>query len=185
MKVSSASSASSTGTKAAVPEPPAYTNCIASAKAAKPAKGQKAPTEAELKSHCATEYKSLQSEVLGFLISSQWVIGEAESLGVDVSDAEVKKEFTKIKNAQFPKAAEFEQFLSTSGQTVSDLLLRVKLNLLAARIQKRVAGHGSAASKQRAVSSFVKGFKRKWQAQTYCAAEYATADCGHVQNAPL
>jgi hypothetical protein len=40
-------------------------------------------------------------------------------------------------------------------------------------------------AKQRALSRFVKGFKRKWQAQTYCAAEYASADCGHVQAAPL
>src|SRR5208282_5687039 len=53
-------------------------------------------------------------------------------------DAEVKKEFTKIKNAQFPKAAEFEKFLADSGQTVSDLLLRVKLNLLSSKIQQKI-----------------------------------------------
>lgn len=137
--VAAASSASSTGTKAPVPEPPSYTACIAAAKAAaKTAKGQKAPTEAELKSQCEQEYKSLQQEVLGFLISSNWVLGEANSLGVKVSDAEVKKQFEKIKNQQFPKAAEFEKFLKTSGQTVSDLLLRVKLNLLSSKIQQKI-----------------------------------------------
>lgn len=174
MKV--ASSSSSTGAKAAVPEPPNYTACIASAKAAKPAKGQKAPTEAELKSHCATEYKSLQSEVLGFLISTQWVIGEASALGVKLSDQEVKKDFVKIKTQQFPKPADFQKFLATSGQSVSDLLLRVKLTLLSSKIQQKIAkGKGK----------FVKEFKAKWKAQTYCASQYAVADCGHVQNAPL
>jgi serine/threonine protein kinase len=174
MKV--ASSSSSTGAKAAVPEPPNYTACIASAKAAKPAKGQKAPTEAELKSHCATEYKSLQSEVLGFLISTQWVIGEASALGVKLSDQEVKKDFVKIKTQQFPKPADFQKFLATSGQSVSDLLLRVKLTLLSSKIQQKLAkGKGK----------FVKEFKAKWKAQTYCASQYAVADCGHVQNAPL
>ena len=77
--------------------------------------------------------------MLGFLISSSWVIGEAGSLGVKLSDAEVKKEFEKIKSQQFPKPAEFEKFLASSGETVSDLLLRVKLNLLSSKIQQKIA----------------------------------------------
>jgi foldase protein PrsA len=146
MGVASASGSTTPGAaKPAVPVPPAYTACIASAKAAaKPVKGQKPPTEAALKSQCEQQYTSLKQEVLGFLISSEWVIGEASNLGVKISDAEVKKEFEKIKKTQFPKAAEFEKFLATSGQTVSDLLLRVKLNLLSSKIQKKIAkGKGS------------------------------------------
>jgi len=139
LSVAAASTAATTGAKPPIPEPPNYTACIANAKAAvKPAKGQTPPTEAQLKSQCEQEYKSLQQEVLGFLISSEWVLGEASSLGVKVSDTEVKKQFEKIKNQQFPKAAEFEKFLKTSGQTVSDLLLRVKLNLLSSKIQQKV-----------------------------------------------
>ena len=140
MSVASASSSSASTEKPIVPEPPNYSACIAhlAATAPKPAKGQKKPTTAELKSECEQEYKSLQSEVLGFLISSQWVLGEAQSLGVTASDKEVKKEFTKIKTQQFPKASEFEKFLKSSGQTVSDLLLRVKLNMLSQKIQKHV-----------------------------------------------
>jgi foldase protein PrsA len=77
--------------------------------------------------------------VLGFLISSEWVIGEASALGVKASDKEVKKRFEQIKATQFPKSAEFEKFLASSGQTVSDLLLRVKLNLLSSKIQQKIA----------------------------------------------
>jgi foldase protein PrsA len=140
MSVAAASSSAGTTEKPTVPEPPNYTTCVAhlAKTAPKPAKGQAAPTTKQLKSECAQQYKSLQTEVLGFLISSQWVIGEASSLKVNVTDAQVKKEFTKIKNAQFPKGSEFEKFLSTSGQTVSDLLLRVKLNMLSAKIQKQI-----------------------------------------------
>lgn len=151
MGVAAASSSLSTGEKPSIPEPPNYTACVShlAKTAPKPAKGHKAPTTTELKSECETEYKSLQSEVLGFLISSQWVLSEASSLGVSISDAQVKKEFTKIKNAQFPKAAEFEKFLQTSGQTVSDLLLRVKLNLLSSKIQKKiVSGKGTVTEAQ-------------------------------------
>ena len=140
MSVASSSSSAGTTEKPVVPEPPNYTACIShlAATAPKPAKGQSAPTTKQLKSECETQYKSLQTEVLGFLISSQWVLGEASSLGVKLSDAEVKKEFAKIKAEEFPKASEFEKFLASSGQTVSDLLLRVKLNLLSQKIQKQI-----------------------------------------------
>ena len=126
--------------KPVVPDPPNYTACIAHPKRPRrnPPKARKPPTEAQLKSQCEQQYKSLQQEVLGFLISSNWVIGEAKSLGVKVTDKEVKKQFEKIKSQQFPKAAEFEKFLTTSGQTVSDLLLRVKLNLLSQKIQQKI-----------------------------------------------
>jgi foldase protein PrsA len=147
MSVASASSATTSGSKPTVPDPPKYTACIARTKAqSKPAKGQKAPTEPELKKQCEQQYKTLQTEVLGFLISSTWVLGEADSLGVKVSDKEVKKQFEKIKSQQFPKAAEFEKFLKTSGQTVSDLLLRVKLNLLSSKIQQKIVKEKSKVS---------------------------------------
>jgi foldase protein PrsA len=141
ISVAAASTAGSTGAKPVIPDPPDYTSCIAHLEATspKPAKGQSKPTAAQLKSECEQQYKSLQQEVLGFLISSSWVLGEAESLGVKVSDAEVRKEFEKIKNEQFSQPGEFQKFLATSGETVSDLLLRVKLNMLSQKIQQKVS----------------------------------------------
>jgi foldase protein PrsA len=135
IKVAAVSTASGPLTKHPVaPEPPDYTACIAHLKeiAEKPA------TQATLKKDCETQYKSFSQEVLGFLISSSWVLGEAKSLGIKLSDKEVKKQFQTIKNQQFPKAAEFEKFLATSGQSVSDLLLRVKLNMLSSKIQAKI-----------------------------------------------
>jgi foldase protein PrsA len=149
MNVAANSSATTTaGGKPAAPVPPNYTACVArlAAAAPKPAKGQTAPSQAQLKSQCEQQYKALLQEVLGFLISSNWVIGEAESLGVKVSDAEVKKQFEKIKSQQFPKDAEFQKFLSSSGQSVSDLLLRVKLNLLSSKIQQKIVKEKSKVS---------------------------------------
>jgi foldase protein PrsA len=140
MGVAAASSGSAPGTKPVIPDPPNYTACIAhlAATQAAAAKGQPAPSNAKLKSQCQVQYKALQQEVLGFLISSEWVLGEAGSLGVKLSDAEVQTQFTKIKSQQFPKPTEFQKFLATSGQSVSDLLLRVKLNLLSTKIQQKI-----------------------------------------------
>jgi foldase protein PrsA len=132
MKVASASSSTGATEKAVLPEPPNYTACVAHL-----AKGTAEPAK-ELKSECAAQYKSLQRSALEFLISSQWVLGEASSRGVKISDAELKKEFAKIKTQQFPSASEFDRFLSTSGETVSDLLLRVKVNLLSQKIEQKI-----------------------------------------------
>ncbi|HEY2397817.1 MAG TPA: peptidyl-prolyl cis-trans isomerase [Solirubrobacteraceae bacterium] len=145
----SSPTAGATAAKPTIPEPPSYTACIAHLQATTPApaKGQAPPTTAQLKSQCEQQYKQLQQQVLGFLISSDWVIGEAGHLGVKVSDAEVHKQFQKIQSQQFPRAAEFEKFLATTGQTTSDLLLRVKLNLLSSKIQEKIAKQKHAVTK--------------------------------------
>ena len=75
--IAASASAVSTTSKAVIPEPPAYTACIAHLKAIepKPTKGQKAKTEAALKTECAQQYKELTQQVLGYLISLDWVFG--------------------------------------------------------------------------------------------------------------
>jgi foldase protein PrsA len=152
MRIAAAASSATAGAaaaKPAIPEPPNYKTCIAHLQATTPApaKGQTAPTTAQLKSQCEQQYKQLLEQVLGFLISSDWVLGEAGSLGVKVPDAEVHKQFIKIKSQQFPRPAEYEKFLATTGQTTSDLLLRVKLNLLSSKIQEKIAKRKHVVSK--------------------------------------
>jgi foldase protein PrsA len=128
------------------PEPPNYTACIAHLKEVglkerQPGGstvGKPMPPTATLKKDCEYTYKSLSQEVLSFLISSEWELEEANSLGVKLSDKEVEKEFVKIRTKQFPKTAELEKYLQSSGQTVSDLLLRVKLSLLSQKIQQKI-----------------------------------------------
>ncbi len=67
-----------TGTsKTVVPEPPEYTACIAHLQASALGTRQRPTRRAELKTECEQQYKSLLQEVLGFLISSEWVLGEA------------------------------------------------------------------------------------------------------------
>jgi hypothetical protein len=127
----------------------------------------------------------LRNEVLGYLISSDWVIEEATRLKVHVSEVKVKRTFDRIRAQQFPKRREFTAFLRQSGQTVADLLFRVKLNLLSTRIQRRVLAGSHGAQQQRALLRFVKGFKTRWMSMTYCEAPYVVADCGHTQSSPL
>jgi hypothetical protein len=119
---------------------------------------------------------------MDFLISADWVIGEANDLNLHVSPAEVRQTFNRTRKTQFPKQGEFQAFLGKSKETVTDILLRVELSLLSQRLQRRVvAGKHGAHKKQEALKHFVNGFRNKWAAQTYCATQYASQDCGHVQ----
>jgi hypothetical protein len=132
--------------------------------------------------HHAPSTGEVIKEVMGFLISSDWVLGEATDLNIHVSEGEVRHTFDHIRAQQFPKKNEFKGFLKQSGQTVTDLLFRVRLNLTSTRIQKHVlAGHRGSRSQQHALKRFVHDFKLKWEAQTYCDPGYAVTDCGHVQ----
>jgi foldase protein PrsA len=166
LTVAATSSSPSTGasSKPVVPDPPTYTKCIAhlQATAPKPAKGQPAPSVASLKAQCEQQYTALKQEVLGFLISANWVVGEAEEQGVKVSDTEVKKQFNQVKNQQFPKEADFKKFLATSGQTVSDLLLRVKLNLLSSKIQQKITKDAGKKPTEKEISTYYAQHKSQY-----------------------
>jgi foldase protein PrsA len=137
MNVAAVSTAVATGEKPAVPKPPDYTACIAR-QLRLSTTGKNVPTHAQAKKQCETQFKSLTQEVLSFLLSAQWVLEEAKSLGVKLTDQQVKKQFSSIVKQQFTKAGEFQKFLRSSGETVSDLLLRVKLNMLSQKIQQKI-----------------------------------------------
>jgi foldase protein PrsA len=125
---------------AAVPKPPEFTACIEQAKkaAAKPAEGQPKQTDADHKQQCQQQYDQLRDQVLGLLISFEWIKREAEEQGVEVTDEEVKKSFEEQKKQSFPKEADYQKFLEQSGQTNEDVMLRVRLDALSNKIRDKV-----------------------------------------------
>jgi hypothetical protein len=122
-------------------------------------------------------YQAAKAEVLGFLISADWLIGESSSLGIKLSDAEVKRELVKEKVAAFPEPAKFKAYLHSSGETVSDLLLNLKVHLLGQKLEQRELKGKSQAAKEKAFEAFVKAFRKKWTAKTECRAGYVVEDC--------
>jgi foldase protein PrsA len=123
-----------------VPDPPNFTRCSAAkaASAPKPAKGQPAPTAAQFKAQCQQEYNGERDQVMQFLIQSQWILGEASDQGVKVSDVAVRKSFEQQKRQSFPTEKQYQAFLQSSGMTESDILMRVKVQLLSDKIRKKV-----------------------------------------------
>jgi phosphatidylethanolamine-binding protein (PEBP) family uncharacterized protein len=114
---------------------------------------------------------------LGFLLTSQWVLGEAKARGVSVSDAEVKSRFTQLAHQSFPKAGSLQKYFSTSGETEADLLARIKVELLAGRIAAQVTAGKSASQHSAILAAFETAFHTHWKALTSCKPGYVMEDC--------
>jgi foldase protein PrsA len=160
---SSQQSATGQTTKQAVPVPPDYTACVASLKKQLAAllKGKQSPTEAQLKAQCAQEYQSYLQQVMQFLVSAEWVLGEAKAQGINVTDAQVAKQFATIKKQQFPTPAAYNQFLASSGETEADLLLRVKLELISTKLRNK-ATKGSTTATPAQIASYYNAHKSQF-----------------------
>jgi foldase protein PrsA len=126
--------------KVTVPDAPTFAKCIANKKktAAKPAKGQPEPTDAQLKQQCQTDYNGLKTQVLSFLIRSTWLDNEAKAMKINVADKDVQKQIDAAKKQAFPKPADFQNFLTKQGLTEADVFYQQRSQLLEQKITAKV-----------------------------------------------
>jgi foldase protein PrsA len=151
-----------TGGAVSVPDAPTFTKCVAAKQKTQPAtpKGQKAPTAAQLKAQCQQEYDGLRDQVMQFLVSAQWIQGEAKDQSVSVSDSDVQKKFAQTKKQSFPKDADYQKFLKQSGMTQADILFRVKLDALSSKIRDKVTKGKSKVTDAQITTYYNKNKKR-------------------------
>src|SRR3954471_22377370 len=130
----------STAPKAQIPDPPNFTKCVASKKAAaaKPAKGTPEPTEAQLKGQCQQEYNTLRNQVLEFLIRGNWIEQETAKQDVKVSNGEVQKQIDAAVKQAFQNPADFQKFLQRSGLTQADVFYQQRNQLLQQKLTEKV-----------------------------------------------
>jgi foldase protein PrsA len=112
--------------------------------ASQPQPGQKKPQAPP--SPDSKQGKALKQQVMQFLISADWIIGEAKDRGITATDDEVKRQFSQTKKQSFPNEKAYQKFLKTSGQTVEDLLFRVKLDVLSNKIREQLTSSSSKVS---------------------------------------
>jgi foldase protein PrsA len=130
-----------TGTpKAQIPDAPSFTKCVATKKAsaAKPAKGQPEPTEAQLKGQCQQEYNTLRDQVLEFLIRGNWIEQETSKEKVAVSDKDVQKQIDAAVKQAFQNPGDFQKFLQRSGLTQADVFYQQRNQLLQQKLTEKV-----------------------------------------------
>jgi foldase protein PrsA len=122
-------------------DPPDFKSCIAQVRAQIPTLAKS--SDKTLKSECGQLFTSLSSQVMDFLIKAYWYQAEAAKLKINVTDAQVTAAFNTAKKQQFPTEAGFQTFLSQSGQTLQDILFRVRVNQI---YMKLLAKHNSSVT---------------------------------------
>jgi len=121
---------------------------------------------------------------LGFLLTSQWVLGEAAARKLSISDAAVKQRFAQVSKQSFPKAGALQKFLAKADETEADLLARVKVELLQSRIVAQVTAGKPAAQHTALLASFEKAFQAHWKRYTTCKPGYVMEDCSEYTGKP-
>jgi foldase protein PrsA len=128
--------AQSPGSPVIIPDPPNYTRCMADARKQIPSLA-KTPAKT-LKTDCSQLFTTLSGQVMDFLIKAYWYQADAHKLGINITPAQVQKALATAKKSQFSTDAQFQTFLKTSGQTLNDILFRVRVNQI---FQKLTARH--------------------------------------------
>jgi len=84
------------------------------------------------------QYDELKETAVGSLLESVWLQGEADEMGISVTDAEIDQELEKLKKENFKTEAEFKEFTKQAKFTPADVRDRVRLQILSTAIQERL-----------------------------------------------
>jgi hypothetical protein len=174
--------------KGAVPDPPAYRDCIAylASTSVKQAIAGKlgAATRAQLRKQCRESYLAIQHHILEILLTDYWFSEEAAEKGMKVSSAEVEHAI----DAEFPSQPAFHKFLHATGERPADkrfltesLLLLQKLQESVSPLRSKPTGERESAEMSarvdQAYEQLDKAMKRKWIPRTNCRPGYVVLEC--------
>ena len=135
--------------------PPDFKECVA-AKQAAAVKAKTKPTEAALKSQCQSEFDQGKQQVMQLLITTGWIRGQANLMGIKVSDSAIAKKFNETKKQAFQTDAAYQKFLKTSGQTEAQLKDRIKTDLQSQAIRDSVIKNAETVSDEEAAAYYNK-----------------------------
>ena len=137
-------------------DPPDFKACIAQVR--KTIASLAKTPDAQIKTDCKQLFTSLSQQVMSFLIKAYWYQAEAHRQNIVVTDAQVQTAFQKAKTQQFKTEAQFQQFLTQTGQTQEDILYRFRINQifqkLLAKYQTKVTPAQISAYYQSHLSQF-------------------------------
>jgi hypothetical protein len=88
------------------------------------------------------------AEIMQFLIQAEWVRGEARELGIRVSREAVRRAFRRQRDEAFDTRRQYRRFLRRSHQSHDQILFRVELDLLQARVTRRWASTAKPVTRE-------------------------------------
>lgn len=165
------SSAAHPGAPIIVPtDPPRFRRCITQVRVDIPI--LRRTSRSLLRADCRQLFVSLSRTVLSFLIRSRWYVDEAVIQGIRISHKEVLHAFDRAKRRTFSTGRAFRRFLKQTGQSVADVLFRVRVNLAFMALLKAAGGPSA-----RAVKDLDHVVRKRFRAQTECFRYYVVPLC--------
>lgn len=129
--------------------PPDFKECVA-AKQVASAKDKSKKTDSQLRSDCQTQFDQTKQQVMQLLITTAWIKGQANLMGIKVTDEAAQKKFDATKKQAFPTEAAYQKFLKSSGQTPEQLFDRIRVDLLSQAIRDAVISKAATVTDQEA-----------------------------------
>jgi hypothetical protein len=155
--------------------PPTFKRCVAEVRSKLPSLATE--SDSKITRDCERLFASVNHQTLDFLIKARWYVAEAARDGLELTTAEVQRAFEKAKHQQFRTAKAFKRLLRETGQTVRDILFRVRVSQTYLWLLGRVRG----AAKQRA-EKLDREVAHRFERDTLCAPDYAIADCARLKS---
>jgi hypothetical protein len=153
-------------------DPPAFTDCIAQIRKLDPSLAK--DSTKQLKADCSELFAALSSQVMSFLITSDWFEADAARRKLLPSSAQLDAAYNTQKRQAFPTESGFEAFLAKTGQTAADVRFRVLVNEAGQRLLAREKGTQSARN-----TALTNEVKHLYLAGTQCEPLVVMADCGN------
>jgi foldase protein PrsA len=169
-----------------LPDPPGYSACIAYLKQAAAKLGQSPAqlTHSALKTRCSQAEHELEMGTLSKLISWYWTIGRGESLGIQVSDAQVRHRLAEVISAGTLYGKNFNRYLELTGESRADILLRSRVQAYEVQISSRalklvstLPKSLSESQRQDWVNALNETVVKTWRAKTTCSTGYVVSSC--------
>jgi hypothetical protein len=168
-------------------EPADYPRCFAAAKLVAPRSffNQIRYDRAQVTEKCHRLHRAIKEQALGFLISAHWTIVDAAARGVSADRAEVRSAFVREQQRLYPTEAALHRYLNERHWSLSDLLYRIKLDLLAKALGtpsgRRVAGEGRRQSGR---PQLAQTLPLTYASKTICRRGYIVPGCSRFRGRP-
>lgn len=129
-----------------------------------------AAVELSADGHATTSHARQTQQALHLLIAAHQLLGEAASLNVAVSNTEVATqlegfEWSKARHLTYEpawQAATYEKLLGRPGESRADRLLLVKLDMLAAKVERKLLANAEHSLTQAEVASHYAAHKQRY-----------------------
>jgi hypothetical protein len=120
-------------------------------------------------------FSALREVAFADRLDMVWVEGQAREMKIIVTSRQVDRRLAQIKKKAFEDAADFREFLRAYHYTRRDVRLRLRAQMLSAKIQRRVIRRAGAAG----FDEFVSEYLKRWRARTVCAPSFLSERCSN------